>query len=601
MNYLMPDRQFPRRREEALERRLAAIFAADVVGYSRLMGEDEAGTLARLKSLHGELVQPKIAARKGRVVKLMGDGLLAEFPSVVEAVLCAVDIQRALVGREADLPRDRRISLRIGVNLGDVIVEGSDIYGDGVNVAARLEGLAEPGGICVSASVFEQVNGKVDLEFADLGERRVKNIERPVRAYRIALNGDEAHPTVSAESAQLALLEKPAIAVLPFQNMGGDPEQEYFSDGLAEDIITALSHWRSFPVVARNSSFSFKGQQVRVEKIAKELGARYVLEGSVRKAGSRLRITAQLIDAETGHHVWAERFDRQLEDVFDIQDEITHRIAATIVPELEHFEHKRSTVKPTEDLNAWDYYLRGMATFHDETCEGTASSLRMFQAAVDLDPNYCDAWARLGWCHARLVMLRCVEDPGPSLERGFQAARKAVALDDGNALAHLALGTVHVWNEETALGLGEAQIALQLNPNFAIAAMAVGNRLDLMGEAEAGIAQMERALRLNPRDPNRARYMAYLSRAYAAKGEYERASDWAQKAMLLRPNHPETLFRCAVCLAHLDKVEEARELLDRCNAIDPAYVPKMAGWRPYPDETRIERLLGGLRRHGLLS
>jgi adenylate cyclase len=587
-----------------LDRRLAAIFAADVVGYSRLMGEDEAGTLGRLKSLHNELLQPKIEARKGRIVKLMGDGLLAEFPSVVEAVLCAAEIQQSTLERETELTQERRIRLRIGVNLGDIIVEGSDIYGDGVNVASRLEALADPGGICVSGSVFDQVKGKVELNFADLGERQVKNIDQPVRVYRISLEGETAegvaHAAATTAATELEILQQPAIAVLPFENMSGDPEQDYFSDGLAEDIITALSQWRSFPVVARNSTFSFKGQQVRIEKIAEELGARYVLEGSVRKAGSRLRITAQLIDAKTGHHVWAERFDRQLEDVFDIQDEITNRIAATIVPELEHFEHRRSTAKRTEDLNAWDYYLRGMQTFHDETCEGTDSSIRMFQAAVDLDQNYCDAWARLGWCHARLVMLRCVEDPSLSLERGFEAARRAVALDDGSALAHLSLGTVHIWNEETALGLGEAQAALQLNPNFAIAAMAVGNRLDLVGETQEGIAQMERALKLNPRDPNRSRYMAYLSRAYVSKGDYERASDWARKAVLLRPSHPETLFRCAVCLALADQVQEARELLDRCNEIDPKFVPKMADWRPYPDQGRNDRLLDGLRRHGLL-
>jgi adenylate cyclase len=472
-----------------------------------------------------------------------------------------------------------------------------------VNVAARLEGLAKTGGVCVSGTVFDHVRNKVGLEFENLGERQVKNIDQPVRVYRITLEGEavegEVHSAATVGPIELELLQKPAIAVLPFENMSDDPEQEYFSDGLAEDIITALSQWRSFPVVARNSSFSFKGQQVRVEKIAEELGARYILEGSVRKAGKRLRITAQLIDAQSGHHVWAERFDRQLEDVFDIQDEITNRIAATIVPELENFEHSRSTVKRTEDLNAWDYYLRGMETFHDETCEGTAASIRMFQAAVDLDPHYCDAWARLGWCHSRLVMLRCVEDRGPSLKRGFEAARRAVTLDDGSALAHLSLGTVHIWNDETALGLGEAQIALELNPNFAIAAMAVGNRLDLMGETEEGIAQMERALKLNPRDPNRSRYMAYLSRAHIGIGEYERAEAWARKAVLLRPNHPETLFRCAVCLAHVDKVEEARGLLDRCNEIDPNYLTKKAGWRPYADQARNQHFLGGLHRHGL--
>jgi adenylate cyclase len=409
----------------------------------------------------------------------------------------------------------------------------------------------------------------------------------------------ETNRAATAGPIEVELLQKPAIAVLPFENMSGDPEQEYFSDGLAEDIITALSHWRSFPVVARNSTFSFKGQKVRVGEIAQELGARYILEGSVRKAGKRLRISAQLIDAQTDHHVWAERFDRHLEDVFDIQDEITNRIAATIVPELEHFEHKRSTVKRTEDLNAWDYYLRGMETFHDETCEGTAASIRMFQSAVDLDPNYCDAWARLGWGYARSVMLKCADDQDATLRLGFEASRRAVALDNGSAMARMALGECHIWAEETDIGLAEAQFALELNPNFAIAGMSVGNRLDLVGDTEQGIAQMEQSLTLNPRDPNRWRYMAYLSRAYVSLGEYQCAAKWARKAVLLRPDLSEALFRCAVCIAHLDELDEAKALLDRCRAIDPDYLSRMAGWRPYADQARNEHLLSGLRRHGL--
>jgi adenylate cyclase len=586
-----------------VKRRLAAILAADVVGYSRLMGEDEAGTLESLKALRKELVAPEIAQHKGRIVKLMGDGLLAEFGSIVDAVECAATIQAGVAKRNEGLAPERQVVLRIGINLGDVIVEGRDIYGNGVNVAARLEGLAAPGGICISGSAFDQVKGKVDLDFADLGERQVKNIDQAVRVYRVALDGetaeDEPHRAITDDHAKLELLQRPAIAVLPFENMSGDTEQEYFSDGLAEDIITALSHWRSFPVIARNSSFSFKGQRLRVEKIAEELGARYILEGSVRKVGNRLRITAQLIDAETGHHVWAQRFDRQLKDIFDIQDEITNRIAATIVPELEHFELRRSTVKRTEDLNALDYYLRGMETFHDETCEGTAASIRMFQSAVDLDTNYCDAWARLGWAYARFVMFKCADDQDATLRLGFEASHKAVALDKNSAVAHMGLGECHIWAEETDLGLAEAQIALELNPNFAIAAMSVGNRLDLMGRTEDGIVQIERALTLNPRDPNRWRYMAYLSRAYIGLGDYQRAADWGREAALLRPDLPEALFRCAVCVAHLDETDEAKALLNRCRAIDPNYLSRMANWRPYADQARNDHVLSGLRRHGL--
>jgi adenylate cyclase len=586
-----------------MERRLAAILAADVVGYSRLMGADEEETLATLNA-HREVIDRLVVGFHGRVFGSAGDSVIAEFVSPVEAVRCAVEIQREIEAGNAILSEDRRMHFRIGVNLGDVMVEGDNLFGDTVNVAARLEGLAKAGGVCVSGTVFDYVRNKVGQEFEALGDLQVKNIDQPVRVYRITLESDvaesEAHRATAVGPIELKFVEKPAIAVLPFENMSGDPEQEYFSDGLAEDIITALSHWRSFPVVARNSSFSYKGQNIRVQTVSEELGARYILEGSVRKAGSRLRITAQLIDAQTGHHVWAERFDRQLEDVFDIQDEITNRIAATIVPELEHFEHRRSTAKRTEDLDAWDYYLRGMETFHDETCDGTASSIRMFQAAVDLDPNYCDAWARLGWAYGRSVMLKCGDDPDATLRLGFEASRKAVALDYSSAEAHMGLGECHIWAEETDVGLEEAQIALELNPSFAIAAMSVGNRLDLVGRAERGIAEMERSLKLNPRDPNRWRYMAYLSRAYIGLKEYQRAADWARQAARLRPDLPEALFRCAVCVAHLDEVEEAKALLERCRAIDLDYLLKMRDWRPYADHARNDHFLSGLRRHGLL-
>lgn len=585
-----------------MERRLAAILAADVVGYSRLMGADEEETLATLNAYRA-VIDGLVVGLHGRVFGSAGDSVIAEFASPVQAVRCAVEIQREIEAGNAKLSEDRRMHFRIGVNLGDVMAEGDNLFGDTVNVAARLEGLAKAGGVCVSGTVFDHVRNKVGQEFETLGELQVKNIDQPVRVYRIALERDvaesEAHRAISIVPSELKLVEKPAIAVLPFENMSGDPEQEYFSDGLAEDIITALSHWRSFPVVARNSSFSYKGQNIRVQTVSEELGARYILEGSVRKAGSRLRITAQLIDAQTGHHVWAERFDRQLEDVFDIQDEITNRIAATIVPELEHFEHRRSTAKRTEDLNAWDYYLRGMETFHNETCEGTASSVRMFQAAVDLDPNYCDAWARLGWAYGRFVMLKCGDDLDATLRMGFEASRKAVALDYSSAEAHMGLGECHIWAEETDVGLEEAQIALELNPNFAIAAMSVGNRLDLVGQAERGIVEMERSLKLNPRDPNRWRYMAYLSRAYIGLEEYQRAADWARQAARLRPDLPEALFRCAVSVAHLDDVDEAKALLERCRAIDPDYLSKMRDWCPYADQARNQHLLSGLRRHGL--
>ncbi len=585
-----------------MERRLAAILAADVVGYSRMMGTDEAGTLARLSRLRAERIEPVIASHRGRVVKLMGDGILVEFASVVDALTCAVAWQEALVARETEGGPPLRF--RIGVNIGDIIfTDDGDIHGNGVNVAARLESLAEAGGICVSGAVFAEVKHKLDVIFEDMGPQRVKNIAEPIDVFRVraaaAKVAEEGAASPAGDSAPGAWT-RPAVAVLPFDNMSRDPEQEYFSDGLTEDIITALSHWRSFPVIARNSSFTYKGQAVRVQQVGQELGARYVLEGSVRKAGNRLRITAQLIDAKSGHHVWAERFDRQLEDIFDVQDEITTRIAATIMPELESFEHKKAASKPTSDLSAWDYYLKGMETFHAETCDGTQAALRMFQAAVERDPNYCDAWARVGWCLAKLVMFDCPCDHGACLQKGFAAGRRAVDLDDSSALAHIALGTVHIWAGETEQGLAEAQMAAELNPNFAHARMAAGNRMDLVGRGEEGIAEMERALKLNPRDPIRWRYMAYLSRAYVSLGQVEAAAAWARQAARLRPDLPEAAFRGAICLAHLDDATEARALLRRCQELNPDYLAKKSDWRPYPDQARNDHLLSGLRRHGLL-
>lgn len=587
-----------------MERRLAAILAADVVGYSRLMELDEEGTLNRLTRLRSETLSPLIDRYRGRIFKLIGDGLLVEFPSVVDAISCAIAWQEAVAALERAASEQSELAFRIGINLGDVMIEGDDIHGDGVNIAARLESLALPGGICVSEDVYRQARGKLALEFQDLGPTALKNIAEPRRVFRLVLAQESQEPKGDAKStlgSPALHTERPAVAILPFDNMSHDPDQDYFSDGLAEDIITALSLWRSFPVIARNSSFSFKGQQIRIEKIAEELGARYVLEGSVRKAGNRLRINAQLIDGRSGHHVWAERFDRELEDIFDVQDEITNRIAATIVPELELFEHKAGKAKRTEDFNAWDYYLKGMETFHNETCQGTRASIEMFEKATQLDPNYCDAWARLGWAFARLVMVGCDGDHKAFLSRAFEASRRALALDDSSSLAHMALSTSHIWAEETEQGLAEAQIALDLNPNFAQVGMAVGNRMDLVGQTKEGIAQMKRSLRLNPRDPMRWRYMAYLSRAYLSLDEFETAANWAQKAAQLRPDLVEAQFRYALCLAHLDQVQEAKTHIERCNEIDPNYVAGKANWRPYAQQARNDHVLSGLKRHGLIG
>jgi len=394
-------------------RRLAAILAADVAGYSRLMGKDEEGTLAALKAIRRELADPKIKEHRGRIVKTTGDGLLLEFASVVDAVRCAVDVQRELAERNADVPPDRRIELRMGINVGDIIKDGRDIYGDGVNVAARLEALAAPGGICVSRVVRDQVRDKLDFAFEDMGEQQVKNIARPVRVHRVLLSTqpDPSKPVMGiATKPALALPDKPSIAVLPFQNMSGDPEQEYFADGMVEEIITALSRIRWLFVIARNSSFTYKGQSVDVKQVGRELGVRYVLEGSVRKAGGRVRITAQLIDTLSGSHLWADRIDGSLEDVFELQDKVAVSVAGVIEPTLQAAEIRRSSERPTSDLTAYDLYLRTLLHVTARERERLQCAFDFLRQAVEHDPNYGPALAQIAYYHYQLDLHGWAED-----------------------------------------------------------------------------------------------------------------------------------------------------------------------------------------------
>src|SRR5712692_8085616 len=379
-----------------VERRLAAILAADVAGYSRLIEADEEGTLGRLRELRAEIIDPRIAEHRGRIVKTTGDGLLVEFASVVDALRCAVGMQAALAESNAPTPPDHRIAFRIGINMGDIVVEDGDIFGDGVNVAARLEGLAEPGGICVSARVQEDSAGRLDLAFEDIGEQQLKNIARPVRVYRIRL--DRTSPPAARPA--LALPDKPSIAVLPFTNMGGDPEQEYFADGMVEEIITALSRLRWLFVIARNSSFAYKGRAVDVKQVGRELGVRYVLEGSVRKSANRVRITGQLIDSATGAHIWTDRFDGALDDIFELQDEVASRVVGAIEPKLRQSEIERTARKPTESLDAYDLYLRALAQFHKYTEESMREVIALLTRALAIDPSYAPAAAMIGWCRS---------------------------------------------------------------------------------------------------------------------------------------------------------------------------------------------------------
>ena len=581
--------------EERVQRRLAAILAADVAGYSRLMGTDEAGTLARLKAHRAELIEPTIAEHGGRIVKLMGDGTLVEFTSVVEAVACAVAIQRGMAERNAPMAQDRRIVLRIGINLGDVIVEGEDIYGDGVNVAARLEGLAEPGGIYVSGDVYRQVHNKLDLGFEDLGEREVKNIAEPVRVYRLEAGATRA--SEPAEATGGAMMARPAVAVLPFTNMSGDPEQEYFSDGLTEDLITALTAWRSFPVIARNSTFTYKNRAVDVKQVARDLGARYVVEGSVRKTGNRVRISAQFIDGETGHHVWAEKYDRQLDDIFVLQDEISQRITGTIVPALAQAELKRSAAKRPADLTAWDYYLRGMAFIHEFTKAGNAKARRMFERAMEVDRDYSEAYTGLSLSHHRDVLLQCSDDRERSIAKALDAARRAVALDGASFAAHQVLSTAHIWRNEHDLALAEARLAVELNPNDAISLHALGNKSDLAGDPE-GIPRMIRAQQLNPQDPERHAHLSFLARAYINAHQYQRAVETARLAIQRRPDYPHAHYILAIALGHLGEAQRAQAELEECERLHPGFLASRADWRPYTDEESNRHLREGLRKAG---
>src|SRR5260221_12849150 len=475
---------------DRVERRMAAILAADVVGYSRLMGVDEEGTLAELKAHRAALIDPKVAAHRGRIVKTTGDGLLVEFPSVVDAVRCAVEVQYVLAEHNAAIPTERRIAFLISIKLRDIIIDEGDIFGDGVNVAARLEALAEPGGICVNRVVRDQVRDRLAIAFEDMGEQTLKNIARPVRVYRVRRAGAETVPNASPvkTTPALALPDKPSIAVLPFANMSNDPEQEFFADGIAEDIITALSRYPSLFVIARNWSFSFRGRAVDVKRVGRELGVRYVLEGSVRKSGSHVRVTAQLVEAETGNHVWAERYDRDLADIFAVQDEITEATTIAIAPAVADAEQQRAMRKPPASLDAWGAYQRGMWHLAKATAADDALAQNFFQHAIDLDPMFAGGYIGLS--------------AGLSRSKGRQArkeelARRAVALNGADAEAHARLSLALNARGDHQGARAQAEQALTLCPNLAVAHGALGVILAYSGRPQEGLAALETCIRLD--------------------------------------------------------------------------------------------------------
>jgi len=591
---------------ERVERRLAAILAADVAGYSRLMGREEAGTLARLKALRRELIDPMVAEHRGRIVKTTGDGLLIEFPSVVEAVACAITVQSGMGSRNAATPEDRRIEFRVGINSGDIIVEDGDIHGDGVNIAARLEGVAEPGGICVSAIVHDQVRDRLDCVFEDLGEQSLKNIVRPVRVYRIGpeigprafrpLSGVDATGTAAVQPAALPLPDKPSIAVLPFQNMSGDPEQEYFVDGMVEEIITALSRIRWLFVIARNSTFTYKGRPIEVKEIGRELGVRYILEGSVRKGGSRVRITAQLIDAETGAHLWADRFDGLIEDVFELQDKIALSVAGVIEPALQAAEMRRSAARPTTDLTAYDLYLRALAVFYPITKERVIEALRLFEEAIAIDPHYGPALSWAAMCHREIATSGWAEAPETSWRKGSALARQAVqaAENDPRVLVNAALVLAHFGDdigEDIGAMIGLIDRALALNPSFARGWNVSGILRNIAGEHDLAIEHIGIALRLSPRE-RIGTPLVVLGMAYFLKRQFDEAASKLLLAVQDNPGHPGT-YRClAACYAHMGRLDEAHEIVTRLRAITPIIVPSDV---PYRNPEYRELLLSGLR------
>jgi adenylate cyclase len=560
--------------DERVERRLAAILAADVAGYSRLMGANEEGTLAQLKSIRKALVDPTIAAHRGRVVKTTGDGMLVEFASAVDAARCAAEVQRGMARQKPDAAQDERIEFRIGIHVGDIIIDDNDIFGDGVNIAARLEGIAEPGGVCISDDAQRQIRGKVDIAFEDIGLQTLKNIAQPMRAWRMQIgdiSASVAPNKVSPASSQpLALPDKPSIAVLPFENMSGDPEQEYFADGMVEDIITGLSRSKSLFVIARQSTFTYKGKAVDIKQVGRELGVRYVLEGSVRKSGNRVRITGQLIDAAAGTHLWADRCDSQLEDIFDLQDRVTGSVIGAISPQLERAEIARAQRKPTESLQAYDYYLRAAASLYRFTREETNEGLKLTKIASDLDPEFALSYALGAQCYIQIKAFGWSTDAAEEIAETRRLARRAIELDKDDpsvlARAGFALAAVVGEVEEGAALLSRA---INLDPNQTTARYWRGWIHIYLGEVDAAIEQFQVALRLNPLDPRIFAVQTGLAWAHFLAGRNEDASTWAATAVRQQPNYLSGQRAMMACHAMSGRLEEAREVCARALQLDP--------------------------------
>jgi adenylate cyclase len=580
--------------DQHTKRKLAAILAADVAGYSRLMSQDEEGTLRRLKEHLGDLIEPRIAAHQGRIVKRTGDGLLVDFASAVEAVRCAVAIQSGMADRNRAAPEDRRIEFRIGINLGDVIIEDDDIYGDGVNIAARLESIAEPGAIFVSRAVRDSVRDRLELVLEDLGERPVKNIARPVRVFRIGRAEGAARP----EPAPPPVPDKLSIAVLPFANMSGDAEQEYFSDGMTEDLITDLSKVSGLFVIARNSAFAYKGRSVKVQEIGRDLGVRFVLEGSIRKAGNRARITAQLVDAGNGGHLWAERFDRELTDIFATQDEVVQKIVGALAIKLTPGEERRIARRGTENIQAYDFWWRARELLGRGTRDAVGQARAMHRRAIEMDPNFAGPHAGLAFTALADYVNGWVDDPARALEEAESLARRAIELNDQEPVGHMALGSTLIWRRDHDGSMAAHRRSIELDPNYAQGHIGLGVTLMYAGRAAEALEPFATAMRLDPHYPNLL--LHFLAQAEFSLGRYETAANNLLERIARNPETDASRMLLAACYGHLGRLEEARVLWAELLKINPGYsLAQRARILPYKDAGDFQRITEGLAKAGL--
>ena len=588
-------------------RRLAAILAADVVGYSRLMGEDEAGT-ARAVRAHREEVRPIVAGFGGRIVQTTGDGLLLEFPSVVAAVECAIAIQKLMVERNAETPEAKQIIYRIGVNLGDVLIDGDDILGDGVNIAARLEGLCEPGGVMISGAAYEHTRGRIDAEFVDLGEKDLKNITRPVRAYALAIgssNGAPAHPKPApAPAPEKSAPPRLSIVVLPFANMGGDPSHDHFVDGVTESLTTDLSRIRHAVVIGRNTAFTYKGKHVDLKQIGRELNVRYALEGSVQRGGNRMRVNVQLIDAESGNHLWAERFDKPLADLFDMQDETVSRLANTLDERLVSAEARRAEQAPNPD--AMDFYFQGLAWFNRGiTPDNIAQARSFFDRALSADPDYVDALVGSAGADVVEGELFFATDRIAAFKTAEDKLIKVMASVPDHARGHMYLGLVEIYTNRAAEGIAECEHALALDRNLASARAMIGYGKIFIGRAEETEAHIAEALRLSPRDTLAYIWMSVAGDAKNHLGSWEQAVEWFRRAIEANRNYPTLYFNLAAALAHLGRLVEAHSAISASLALNPAFSisrARAARTARSDDPTylaQLERILEGMRIAGV--